>query len=73
MLQDAGFMASCTIDAGLNTLITPSFLLRRSEVQGTDSFIRFWLVLWIGDGEAFWWHRSKNYGGGIEGTQSSEN
>jgi peptidoglycan/xylan/chitin deacetylase (PgdA/CDA1 family)/glycosyltransferase involved in cell wall biosynthesis len=72
ILQEAGFIASCTIDTGLNTLITPSFLLRRAEVQGVDSFIRFWLVLWMGDGEAFWWRRSKNYSRRMERTQSSD-
>jgi len=73
MVQDAGFMASCTINTGLNTLITPTLLLRRAEVQGTDSFIRFWLVLWMGDGEAFWWRRSKNYSGRMGRIQSAEN
>ena len=66
VIQDAGFTAGCTIDTGLNCLITSSLGLRRAEVQGTDSLIRFWLVLWMGDGEAFWWRRSKNYSGRIK-------
>jgi glycosyltransferase involved in cell wall biosynthesis len=61
IVKDAGFMASCTIDTGLNTLITSPLALRRAEVQGTDSWLRFLLVLWLGDGEAFWWRRKKNY------------
>lgn len=63
MVQESGFTASCTIDTGLNTLITPPLALRRAEVQGTDSLIRFWLALWLGDGEAFWWRRNGNYQG----------
>jgi peptidoglycan/xylan/chitin deacetylase (PgdA/CDA1 family)/glycosyltransferase involved in cell wall biosynthesis len=61
MVQNAGFMAGCTIDTGLNTMITPPSLLRRAEVQGTDSLARFLLVLWMGDGEAFGWRRIRNY------------
>jgi peptidoglycan/xylan/chitin deacetylase (PgdA/CDA1 family) len=61
MVQGAGFAASCTIETGLNTLITPSLALRRAEVQGTDSLIRFWLALCLGDGEALWWRRNTGY------------
>ena len=61
LVQDAGFMAGCTIDSGLNSLITSPLGLRRAEVRGTDSLIRFWLVLSMGDGDAFWWRRSTNH------------
>ena len=60
MVQQAGFAAGCTVDAGLNTLITPSFSLRRTEIQGTDSLARFWLALWMGDAEALGWRRKQN-------------
>ena len=59
MVQEAGFVAGCTVDAGLNTLITPSFSLRRTEIQGTDSLPRFLLSLWMGDAEALGWRRSR--------------
>jgi len=60
MVQQAGFAASCTVDVGLNTLITPAFSLRRAEIQGTDSLARFWLALWLGDAEALGWRRKQN-------------
>ena len=59
MVQQAGFAAGCTVDAGLNTLNTTPFSLRRTEIRGTDSLPRFLLSLWIGDAEAFGWRRSK--------------
>jgi peptidoglycan/xylan/chitin deacetylase (PgdA/CDA1 family) len=63
IVQDAGFLGACTSDAGLNSLVVSPLGLHRAEVQGTDSIIRFWLMLWIGDGEAFWWHRGNLYNG----------
>jgi glycosyltransferase involved in cell wall biosynthesis/peptidoglycan/xylan/chitin deacetylase (PgdA/CDA1 family) len=59
MVRQAGFAAGCTVDAGLNTLITPVFSLRRTEIQGTDSLPRFLLSLWMGDAEALGWRRSR--------------
>jgi GT2 family glycosyltransferase/peptidoglycan/xylan/chitin deacetylase (PgdA/CDA1 family) len=58
MVQRAGFAAGCTVDAGLNTLITPSLTLRRTEIRGTDSVLRFLLSLWMGDAEALGWRRN---------------
>ncbi len=49
IVQQAGFRGACSTRAGLNTLATPDFELRRSEVRGTDSFARFVLGLWLGD------------------------
>jgi peptidoglycan/xylan/chitin deacetylase (PgdA/CDA1 family) len=57
MVQEAGFVAGCTVDPGLNTLITPIFSLRRTEIRGTDSLPRFLLSLWMGDAEALGWRR----------------
>lgn len=57
MVQEAGFVAGCTVDPGLNTLITPIFSLRRTEIRGTDSWPRFLLSLWMGDAEALGWRR----------------
>jgi hypothetical protein len=59
MVKQAGFAAGCTVDAGLNTMITPLFALRRTEVWGTDSLPRFLLSLWTGDAEALGWRRSR--------------
>jgi hypothetical protein len=33
----------------MNSPVTPDFELRRTEVRGTDSFVRFALALWLGD------------------------
>jgi peptidoglycan/xylan/chitin deacetylase (PgdA/CDA1 family) len=59
MVKDAGFAAGCSVEASLNTLITPSFALRRTEIQGTDSLPRFLLSLWMGDAEALGWRRNR--------------
>ena len=57
IVQQAGFVASCTADAELNTLISSPFALRRTEIRGNESFARFLLALWTGNAEAFWWVR----------------
>lgn len=46
---DAGFEAACSVDPGLNTAATPVFALRRMEVFGTDSLLRFAVMLWVGN------------------------
>jgi peptidoglycan/xylan/chitin deacetylase (PgdA/CDA1 family) len=61
IVRDSGFAAACTVDTGLNTLITSPFSLRRAEIQGTDSLLRFVLALWTGNAEALWWRRRQNY------------
>jgi peptidoglycan/xylan/chitin deacetylase (PgdA/CDA1 family)/glycosyltransferase involved in cell wall biosynthesis len=58
MVKQAGFAAGCTVAAGLNTTVTPPYALRRVELQGTDSIVRFWLALWLGDAQAIWRRRS---------------
>lgn len=60
MVEQAGYAAGCTVDAGLNTLITHPFSLHRTEIQGTDSLARFWLALWLGNAESFGWRRKQN-------------
>jgi len=52
MVEEAGYSLGCTVDPGLNGLGTPSFSLRRSELQGHDSVMRLMLALWLGDPEA---------------------
>jgi hypothetical protein len=54
MVKEGGFEAGCTSDPGLNSLITPVVALRRVEIQGTDSLVRLWLAIWLGDAEAIW-------------------
>ncbi len=60
-VRHAGYAAACTIDTGLNTLTTSPWSLRRTEIQGTDSLLRFVLALWTGDAEALWWRRKQNH------------
>jgi peptidoglycan/xylan/chitin deacetylase (PgdA/CDA1 family) len=57
LVEAAGFAAGCTVDPGLNSLTTPAAALRRAEIQGTDSVVRVWLALWLGDAEAIWRRR----------------
>jgi peptidoglycan/xylan/chitin deacetylase (PgdA/CDA1 family) len=49
IVERAGFLGACTTHIGKNMLGTSDFELRRSEIRGTDSFVRFVLTLWLGD------------------------
>ena len=49
LVAQAGFAAACSVHSGANTLSTPDLALRRIEVAGTDSMLRFVLALWLGD------------------------
>jgi hypothetical protein len=48
-LERAGFLGACGVRRGRNYVGTFCFELRRTEVSGTDSFLRFALALWLGD------------------------
>ncbi len=54
MAANSGYVAGCTVDAGLNTPTTPAHALRRSEIQGHDPVMSLMLALWLGDPEAIW-------------------
>jgi peptidoglycan/xylan/chitin deacetylase (PgdA/CDA1 family)/glycosyltransferase involved in cell wall biosynthesis len=45
----AGFLAACSVVSGRNRPIQDGYALRRIEIWGTDSLVRFALTLWIGD------------------------
>lgn len=49
IVEQAGYSGACSVRTGLNSPTTPNFELRRSEVYGTDSLLRFALALWLGD------------------------
>jgi peptidoglycan/xylan/chitin deacetylase (PgdA/CDA1 family)/GT2 family glycosyltransferase len=49
LVREAGFEAACTITPGPNWPATDPFELRRVEVRGTDSLLRFALTVWLGD------------------------
>jgi peptidoglycan/xylan/chitin deacetylase (PgdA/CDA1 family) len=45
----AGFLAACTVTPGRNRAACNPMALKRIEVKGTDSLLRFAFVLWLGD------------------------
>jgi GT2 family glycosyltransferase/peptidoglycan/xylan/chitin deacetylase (PgdA/CDA1 family) len=55
--EEAGFQGSCSVEGGTNSSKTPLHILRRVEVYGTDSLLRFLLMLlsedplWRGGGD----------------------
>jgi hypothetical protein len=48
-VRRAGFLAGCGIEPGGNSPGRPDFELRRTEIRGTDSLLRFALAVWLGD------------------------
>jgi len=49
-VREAGFWGACGIEPGLNGPGRSEFDLRRTEIRGTDSLLRFALAVWLGDG-----------------------
>jgi glycosyltransferase involved in cell wall biosynthesis/peptidoglycan/xylan/chitin deacetylase (PgdA/CDA1 family) len=49
VVNEAGYLASCGIEPGINTLLTPNHALRRTEIFGTDSLLVFLGKLWLGE------------------------
>jgi len=45
----AGFLAACTVTPGRNRAACDLLALKRIEIKGTDSLVRFALALWLGD------------------------
>jgi peptidoglycan/xylan/chitin deacetylase (PgdA/CDA1 family) len=56
-VAEAGFDAACTVFPGRNTEATPLLGLRRTEVYGTDSILRFAQAVLLGDAQAVWRRR----------------
>jgi glycosyltransferase involved in cell wall biosynthesis len=46
--ERAGFLGACSCHSGVNDPATPLYILRRTEIHGNNSLIRFVLTLWIG-------------------------
>jgi hypothetical protein len=44
-----GLRGACTAKPGRNTLLTPVYALRRTEIGGETSRLRFRLAVWFGD------------------------
>jgi GT2 family glycosyltransferase/peptidoglycan/xylan/chitin deacetylase (PgdA/CDA1 family) len=53
LAESAGYSASCGVKPGLNRARTPRHELRRAEVRGDESFLRFRLAVRFGDPDAF--------------------
>jgi peptidoglycan/xylan/chitin deacetylase (PgdA/CDA1 family) len=49
LVQQAGFLGTCSSNSGLNTPITPLLALRRVEIHGTASLINFALAVCFGE------------------------
>jgi peptidoglycan/xylan/chitin deacetylase (PgdA/CDA1 family) len=45
----AGYLAACGIDPGRNRPSCDPYALKRFEVRGTDSLLRFAVTLWLGE------------------------
>ena len=48
IVEKAGFLGACSSLVGVNDPATSPYLLRRTEIRGTDSLIRFALALSLG-------------------------
>jgi peptidoglycan/xylan/chitin deacetylase (PgdA/CDA1 family)/GT2 family glycosyltransferase len=48
-VADAGYSAACGIDPGRNRPSCDLYALKRIEVRGTDSLLRFATTLWLGE------------------------
>jgi peptidoglycan/xylan/chitin deacetylase (PgdA/CDA1 family) len=46
--RDAGFTLAFGVEPGSNRAATPPLALRRNEIHGTDSLLRFALTAWLG-------------------------
>ena len=49
VVEEAGFQGSCSVEGGTNSPKTPLHILRRAEVYGTDSLLRFLMTLLLQD------------------------
>jgi peptidoglycan/xylan/chitin deacetylase (PgdA/CDA1 family)/GT2 family glycosyltransferase len=47
--KSLGLWGACTAKPGRNTLLTPVYALRRAEIGGKTSRLRFRLAVWFGD------------------------
>jgi peptidoglycan/xylan/chitin deacetylase (PgdA/CDA1 family) len=48
VVERAGFLGACCSYPGVNDPATPRYVLRRTEIRGTDSFFRFVLAVSLG-------------------------
>lgn len=48
--ENLGLRAACTAKPGRNTLLTPLFALRRTEIGGETGRLGFVFAMWFGDG-----------------------
>jgi peptidoglycan/xylan/chitin deacetylase (PgdA/CDA1 family) len=48
LVEEAGYLGACTTTTGLNTPANSRFTLRRTEIRGNFSLIRFLRAVWFG-------------------------
>jgi glycosyltransferase involved in cell wall biosynthesis len=48
LVEQSGYKGACGVESNLNTWSTPLTALRRFEVEGTWSILRFLMILWLG-------------------------
>ncbi len=60
VVEEEGFQVACSTDEGATSLRTPDYALRRVEVRGTDSLLRFALSVWSGNRWLLPWGRDSS-------------
>jgi peptidoglycan/xylan/chitin deacetylase (PgdA/CDA1 family) len=48
LVEQSGYKGACGVESNLNTWSTPLTALRRFEVEGNWSILRFLMILWLG-------------------------
>jgi glycosyltransferase involved in cell wall biosynthesis len=61
VVEGLGFLGACGVQPGMNMPTTSTLALRRTEIYGTDSFIRFVLTLYLENTESILRRRSTKY------------
>jgi peptidoglycan/xylan/chitin deacetylase (PgdA/CDA1 family)/glycosyltransferase involved in cell wall biosynthesis len=61
-VRRAGFLGACSVEPGRNRLAVDPYMLKRLEVRGTDSLLRFALTVWIGETRSLFKFRAAGEG-----------
>jgi glycosyltransferase involved in cell wall biosynthesis/peptidoglycan/xylan/chitin deacetylase (PgdA/CDA1 family) len=58
-VASAGYLGACSTEAGHNRPARDDYALRRVEIFGHDSLLRFALTVWLGSAEFPFWRRRR--------------
>jgi peptidoglycan/xylan/chitin deacetylase (PgdA/CDA1 family) len=58
-VANSGYLGALTTEAGRNRPAIDDYLLRRVEIFGHDSLLRFALTVWLGSAEFPFWRRRR--------------